>query len=74
MMLRSRHRRNLPHDLERAPVRRVRGTLFEAHDVGVVNEVEARELARRELTSEDLVITSSERISRTWVVSFNNRK
>lgn len=51
-----------------------RWALFEAHSVCVVDEVEARELARRELGSENLVITDAKRIGRTWVVSYNSRK
>jgi hypothetical protein len=42
--------------------------------VRVVNEQDARELAPRELASEDLVITSASRISKTWVVSYDARK
>jgi len=45
----------------------------EAHNVGVVDEVEARELARRELGTDDLVITNASRIGRTWVISYNDR-
>ena len=47
---------------------------MESHSVGVMDEEEARELASRELASDNLVITDAKRISRTWVVSFNNRK
>jgi hypothetical protein len=39
-----------------------------------VDEVEARELARRELGNENLVITDAKRIGQTWVVSYNSRK
>jgi hypothetical protein len=39
-----------------------------------VNEQDARELARRELASEDLVITGASHISKTWVVSYDTRK
>ena len=39
-----------------------------------MDEEEARELARRELSSDSLVITDSKRISRNWVVYFNHRK
>jgi len=39
-----------------------------------VDEVEARELARRELGTDDLVITNANRIGRTWVISYNSRK
>jgi hypothetical protein len=39
-----------------------------------MHEEEARELARRELASDSLVIMDSKRFSRTWVVSFNTRK
>ena len=42
--------------------------------VHVVNEEEARELARQELASEDFVITGTKRISGAWLVSYNNRK
>ena len=43
-------------------------------NVRVVNEQEARELARRALASEDLVITGASRISKTWVVSYDTRE
>lgn len=43
-------------------------------NVRLVNERDARELARRELASEDLVITGASRISKTWVVSYDTRK
>jgi hypothetical protein len=39
-----------------------------------MNEEEARELARREMASDNLAITDSKRISKTWVVSFNDRR
>ena len=39
-----------------------------------MDEVEARELARRELGTDDLVITNANRIDRTWVISYNSRK
>jgi Immunity protein 35 len=42
--------------------------------VRVVNEQEARELARRALASEDLAITGASRISKTWVVSHDTRE
>jgi hypothetical protein len=45
-----------------------------AAHAGVVNDEEARELTRRELSSDSLVITDSKRINRTWVVYFNNRR
>jgi Immunity protein 35 len=43
-------------------------------NVRVVNEQEARELARRALASEGLVITGASRISKTWVVSYDTRE
>jgi hypothetical protein len=39
-----------------------------------MEEEEARELVGRELASDNLVVTDTKCISRTWVVSFNNRK
>jgi hypothetical protein len=39
-----------------------------------VTEEEACELARRELATEDLVITGASRFSKTWVVAYNSRK
>jgi Immunity protein 35 len=39
-----------------------------------VDQVEARELARRELGSENLVVTDAKRIGQTWVVSYNSRE
>ena len=38
-----------------------------------MNEEEARELARRELASQELDITGAPRISKTWVVSYDTR-
>jgi len=49
------------------------GRFSQLSTVRVVNEEEARELARRELASEELVITGTSRISETWVVAYNSR-
>ena len=66
---------NIPADSGEAPApyRREGGTVLVAHNVGVVTEEEACELARRELDTEDLVITGASRISKTWVVAYNSR-
>jgi hypothetical protein len=39
-----------------------------------VEEAEARELAGRDLASEDLVVVGARRVSQTWVVSYNTRQ
>lgn len=46
--------------------------LFRAHSAGAVDEFEVRELARRELNCENLVVTDAKRIGQTWVVSYNS--
>jgi len=64
------------HPFDYVPRSPGRGPFSAAHNVGVINEDEARELVRRALdrASEYFVITDAKRISSTWVVSYNSRK